>query len=137
VLVLELKDAKGDQDRVSYFLETQFTKLSGNDPRLVIVGPKLVAKEHYRFFLAPIKKLDNFLTDIDFGAISELDRDERKAVIAANLPADLPKRPSAAELAEMERQAREAERLEREAECRPREGESEIDFFLRVALEST
>ncbi len=137
VVVLELKGAKGEQDRVTYFLETQLTKLSGNDQRLVMVGPKLLEPEHYLFYLAPIKDLDDFLTGIDFGNVTELDRDVRKAVVAANLPADLPKRPTAAELAEMERQAREEERLAREAERRPRDGESEVDFFLRVALEST
>lgn len=124
VLTVEINDAEGDADRVSYYLETQLKECQPGGG-LVVVGPRALSPGKFRAFLAPVKDLNDFTARVGFGSIADLDLTNRKLVIAAKIPADLPKRPTPAELAELRRE-------EREADERPKKGETEVDWALRV-----
>lgn len=124
VLTININDAEGESDRVMYFLETQLKECQPGGS-LVVVGPRSLGGNKYRAFVAPVKDLNDFTARILFGSISDLDLSNRKLIVAARIPPDLPKRPSPAELAEKRRE-------EREADERPKKGETDIDWAIRV-----
>jgi len=124
VLTLDVTNAVGDLDRVSYFLETEVQKIGITSP-LTVVGPHLVGPGRYRLTVGPVKDVNNFAAKITFGSIAKLDPSTLTVEIAAQLPEELPLRPSPAEIAEKERK-------QREGDNNPQEGESEIDWAIRV-----
>lgn len=124
VLTIDINEAEGDADRVAYYLETQL-KETQPGTGLIVVGPRALSAGKFRAFLAPVKDLSDFTARIGFGSIADLDETNRKLIINAKIPSDLPRRPTAAELAEMRRE-------EREADERPIKDETEVDWAIRV-----
>ncbi|HET6423216.1 MAG TPA: HEAT repeat domain-containing protein [Planctomycetaceae bacterium] len=124
VLTVDISNAEGDADRVSYFLETQLKECQP-DGGLIVVGPRVLSPGKFRAFVAPVKDLNDFTARITFGSIADLDVPNRKLAVNSQIPADLPKRPTPAELAEMRRE-------EREGDERPKKGETEVDWAIRV-----
>jgi hypothetical protein len=99
---IHVKGATGDQDRVTYYLETQTTQL---DPatNLAVAGLKMTAPGEYDLFVAPVSDLAVFAARIGYGTVAETDPAIRVITVDAKLPDDLPARPTAAELAEIRR----------------------------------
>uniref|UniRef100_A0A7C2K0Z6 HEAT repeat domain-containing protein n=1 Tax=Schlesneria paludicola TaxID=360056 RepID=A0A7C2K0Z6_9PLAN len=124
VLTVEIDGADGEPDRVTYYLENQIREMEGGTG-LTLVGPRLKAPGRYRLVVGPIKDVNEFAARIGFGSIADLDPSARVLKLAAKLPADLPPRPTAAELAELRRQERMGDEV-------PKPGESEIDWAIRV-----
>lgn len=99
---IHIKGATGELDRVTYYLETETTKL---DPatNLAVAGLKMTAPGEYDLFVAPVSDLAVFAARINYGTVAETDPAIRVITVDAKLPEDLPARPSAAELAEIRR----------------------------------
>lgn len=125
VVTLDITGANGDRDRVTYFLETEVQKLGGDKTTLTFVGPRAVEPGRYRFTVGPVKNIQELAALISFGSISDLDQAQQVITVAAKIPDDLPPRPSPAEIAERERKRREGDN-------NPQEGESDIDWTIRV-----
>ncbi|MEX1231179.1 MAG: HEAT repeat domain-containing protein [Planctomycetaceae bacterium] len=125
VVMMDVTNAEGDSDDVTYFLETEVQNLSEDKSKLTVVGPRLTKPGTYRLFIAPVKSINALTSRITFGSIADLNPSEQSVLITAKLPAELPRRPTAAELAEMER-------IRWEGDKRPKAGESEIDWAIRV-----
>ncbi len=125
VVTLEVSNADGEASRVSYFLEKEARALGGPDTTLTLVGPRQIKPGVFRMYLGPVKNLNDFTGRISFGSISQLDPSSMTVEVTASLPEDLPPRPTAAELAEIERKRREGDR-------NPKDGESELDWAIRV-----
>jgi hypothetical protein len=124
VLTVEVTGAEGEPDRVTFFLENQIREMEGGKT-FTVVGPRSKGPGRYRLVVAPVKDIEAFASGISWGSIAGLDRDNRQLTLAAKLPADLPPRPTAAELAEQRR-------LERLGDEAPKPNESEIDWAIRV-----
>lgn len=124
VLTVEVEGAEGEADRVTYYMEKQIQDMEGGKG-LTIVGPRAQGGGKYRLVVAPIKSVEEFAAKVSFGSIAALDPSARVLKLAAKLPADLPARPTAAELAEMRRK-------EWVGDEEPKAGESEIDWAIRV-----
>jgi len=124
VLTVEVTGAAGDPDRVPYYIETQLKEMKDGNT-LIVVGPRAKGEGQYRVFVAPVKNVEEFAAGITFGSIADLDVQNRRLTIAAKLPDELPRRPTAAELAEKARE-------EREGDERPKKGETEVDWAIRV-----
>lgn len=124
VLTVEINNAEGEPDRVAWYIESQVREAQKDAP-LMMVGPKAKGTGQYLLLVAPVKDLDGFAARIRWGSIAGLDPVNRKLIVTAKLPADLPPRPSPAELVEKHRQ-------EIMGDESPKDGESEIDWALRV-----
>jgi len=125
VVTLDVTNATGEPDRVMYFLESEAAKLGGEDTPLTVVGPKLIEAGKLRLTVGPVKDVNDFAARISFGSIADLNPQTMSVTVEAKLPAELPTRPTPQEMAEKERKRR-------EGDLHPKDGETEIDWAIRV-----
>jgi hypothetical protein len=132
VAKLVVKGAKGDPDRVNYYLESQAAKLDPNTT-LSIAGLKLLGPGDYELYLGPVADLNVFAARIPFGTVSNTEPTTRVVTVDAKLPDDLPTRPTPAELAEIRR--KEWDKMWNKPSIfddKPREGEDFFEWVKRI-----
>ncbi len=133
VAKIRVNSAKGEADRVTYYLETQTGKL---DPKinLAVAGVKAIGTAgDYELFVAPVSDLDAFATRIEYGTIGGTDAANREIIVNAKLPDELPARPTPSELAALRQKEWDAQRNKpSEWDEKPRDGEDFYVWALRV-----
>jgi hypothetical protein len=125
VAKIRVNSAKGPADSVRYYLEWQ-TALAEPSGMLAMTGTKGLSPGNFELSVAPVSDLQAFASRIGYGTVAMIEPKSRTITIDANLPAELPNRPSDVELIEIRR--RELDRLQNQpAVEKPRPGE---DFFV-------
>ncbi len=125
VAKIRVNSAKGPADNVRYYLEWQ-TALAEPSGMLAMIGTKGLGPGNFELSVAPVSDLQAFASRIGYGTVAMIEPKSRTITIDANLPAELPNRPSDVELIEVRR--RELDRLQNQPLVdKPRPGE---DFFV-------
>lgn len=134
VLKLHVTSATGDPKLVQLYLRNQTISLSQGPSPLSLVGMKPFGNGEYEFHIGPIKNSQVFGERIGWGSVESIDSAERVMTIAASLPEHLPTeqelKAAAAEIKARESAIRNADRAHK-----PRPGEEEIDWAVRVIVE--
>ena len=129
---LNISGAIGDPDSVEYFLERE-VKASDPNSNLRIAGAQALGNNNYEIFVAPVTDLQLFSESITWGVKTNHDDVLRTIDVLADLPVDLPKRPTAAELAEIrKREAAEEAKKPKPTDKAPKEGEDPLDWAVRI-----
>ena len=132
VVKLNISGAIGDPDSIEYFLEREI-KAADPTSDLRVAGAQALGNNNYEIFVAPVTDLQIFSESVKWGVPTEYDDALRTIDILADLPVDLPKRPTASELAEIRRrEAAEEAKKPKPTDKAPKEGEDPLDWAIRI-----
>jgi hypothetical protein len=112
VVKIHLRNAQGEIDRVLYHLEDKIESLKSSGlPKaasLQTTGLKSLGNGEYELYVAPVESLPQFSELLNLGKVEVVNEQYTTLRIQAELPSDLPRRPTPQELAEKRRLEHEA-----------------------------
>ncbi len=133
--VIEIRSAPGNVEDVQYYLEQQIKQLKGVPEKTFSVDfLRQLPNDGFKFLVRPVPPdLNEFAAQIEFGKIVGAVESVRTILVTAQLPSEIPKKPSREEIWEMEAE----ERRNRPTvwDTSPKKGESPIDWALRIMKE--
>lgn len=131
VVRVHVSGATGDPKLVQLYLQNETTSARTDGSRLSMVAMKALGNGEYEFHAAPVSNPQVFGESISWGQLKNLDAASQTIEISATLPEHLPTE-SELKAAQAEERAREKAIRDADWAHKPRPGEAELDWVIRV-----